>query len=121
MNLLDLLAPSDPLQSLPRGHVIIHEGAPGHLMYVVAEGHVEILMREQLVDIIGPGGFFGEMSLIDDNPRVANAIARTDCKLAIVDREKFREWSRKSPDFALEVMKTLASRLRREMRMNAPP
>ncbi len=50
-------------------------------MYVVQEGEVDIVIRDQVVETVGPGGILGELALIDQGPRSASARARTDCKL----------------------------------------
>ena len=119
MTLLNLFHGEPHPQSFKQGHVIIHEGERGHLMYVVLDGYVEITIRGQLLDVLGPGGFFGEMALVDQGTRCASARARSDCRLAAVDRARFQFLVADSPDFALEVMKTMAHRLRREMQLSA--
>lgn len=120
MNMVELFRNEAHPQTFKEGHVIIHEGEMGHLMYVVLDGHVEITMRGQLLDVIAPGGSFGEMALVDNSPRSATARARTPCTLAAVDKTRFQQLIQSSPDFALAVMKTLAHRLRREMQLHAP-
>ncbi len=120
MSLVELFRDEAHPQTFKEGHTIIHEGEVGHLMYVVLEGHVEITIRGQLLDVIAPGGSFGEMALVDNSPRSATARARSNCTLAAVDKTRFQKLIQSSPDFALAVMKTLAHRLRREMLLHAP-
>jgi len=67
------------------GEIIFAQGQPGDVMYVVKEGEVEIRLGKKVVDTIGPEGFFGEMALIDDAPRSASAVAKTNCKLSAVN------------------------------------
>jgi CRP/FNR family transcriptional regulator, cyclic AMP receptor protein len=62
------------------------------------------------------GALLGEMALIDDNPRTANAVVKRASKLAQIDRRRFHFLVQQTPHFATHVMKTLADRLRR---MNA--
>src|SRR5882762_8606291 len=62
-----------------RGQVIMVEGQAGALMYVVLEGRVAISLRGAVVERLGPGGVFGEMALIDQTTRAADAAAETDC------------------------------------------
>ena len=57
----------------PRGGIIMVQGQAGALMYVVTEGRVAISLRGAVVERVGPGGVFGEMALIDQSPRAANA------------------------------------------------
>ena len=56
---------------------------------------------------------FGEMALIDDEPRSATVIARTDCRLLEVDRRRFEFMVSETPYFALAVMRVMADRLRK--------
>ena len=70
--------------------VIFREGEPGDLMYVVQEGEVDILLRDHLLETVGPGGILGEMALIDATARSATAIARTDCKLVPINQARFK-------------------------------
>jgi CRP-like cAMP-binding protein len=58
----------------------------------------------------------GEMALIDNSPRAANAVAKTPCRLAAIDQRRFHFLIQQHPHFATHVMKELADRLRR---MNA--
>ena len=94
------------------GQKIFEEGKPGTRMYVVKEGEVELSVRGKFVASIGKGGILGEMALIDNKPRSATAIAKTDCDLGPIDEERFLELVHQKPSFALEVMKVLVERLR---------
>jgi CRP-like cAMP-binding protein len=69
-----------------------------------------------VVETIGPEGFFGELALIDQSPRSATAVARTDCKLVGLDERRFIFMVDEMPFFAIRVMKVMADRLRRETR-----
>ena len=59
-----------------------------------------------------PGALLGEMALIDDSPRTANAVAKSPAKLAEIDRRRFHFVVQQTPHFATHVMKILANRLR---------
>jgi CRP-like cAMP-binding protein len=95
------------------GHVIFAEGAPGGTMYVVIEGQVELCRADgSVLASAGPGEVFGELALIDDRPRSASAVARTEVRVAPIDPKRFRYLVRNTPYFAIEVMRTMAERLR---------
>jgi CRP/FNR family cyclic AMP-dependent transcriptional regulator len=94
------------------GQVIFAAGDPGDVMYVVKEGEVEVLVRDRVVETIGPGGILGEMALIDRNPRSASARAKTDCQLVPIDEARFTYLVHQTPYFAIEVMQVMARRLR---------
>ena len=100
----------------PAGQTIFREGDAGDQMFVVKEGEVEIVVQGRVVETIGPGGIFGEMALIDHQPRSGSAVAKVDSQLVRVDERRFQSLVERTPFFALEVMRIMAHRLRR---MNA--
>ena len=104
-------------KTVPAGETIFREGQPGDVMYMVTEGEVDVLVHGKVVySITGPGGVLGEMALIDTQPRSATAVAKSACKLVPVDQKRFAFLVQQTPYFAIEVMQTMAERLRR---MNA--
>jgi CRP/FNR family cyclic AMP-dependent transcriptional regulator len=60
---------------------IFSKGDPRTFIYVVKKGEVEIRLGDKVVEVVGPDGVFGEMAMVDGQPRTATAIARTDCEL----------------------------------------
>ena len=99
-------------RSFNAGSLIFDAGDAGAVMYAVQAGEVDILIAESVVETIGPDGFFGEMALLENAPRSARAVARTDCTLAEIDSFAFMRNVSRNPFFALEVMRVLARRLR---------
>jgi CRP/FNR family cyclic AMP-dependent transcriptional regulator len=69
-----------------------------------------------VLESVGPNGIFGEMALIDGSPRSATAVAAEPTEVAPIDRAAFAHLVRQNPDFALQVLRLLAARLRQ---MNA--
>ena len=102
---------SDTLQLAP-GDFLFHEGDKGDKMYVLLEGEMEILLGDLVLETARPGALIDEMALIDDSPRTANAVAKTPCRLAQIDRRRFHFLVQQTPHFATHVMKILADRLR---------
>jgi CRP-like cAMP-binding protein len=100
-------------ETYPVGAVIFSAGDPADCMYVVQEGEVEVLVGDRIIDIVGPGGILGELALIDHQPRSATARARSDCELIALDEWRFLYSVQNKPYFALELVRTLAERLRR--------
>jgi CRP-like cAMP-binding protein len=82
-------------------------------MYIVTEGEVDILGESATLETAGPGSIVGELALIDDEPRSASVVAKTDCRLVAIDRRRFVYMVQETPLFALSVMKILADRLRK--------
>ncbi len=98
---------------LGAGQTVFEEGAAGNEMYVVVAGEVELRLGDRLLDVAGPGQMFGEMALVDHVTRSASAITRTAATIVPVDRRRFLYLIQNTPYFAIEVMKTMADRLRR--------
>ncbi len=103
----------DVTQFFPAGHRFFSTGDHGEVMFVVTSGEVEIVLRGKVLEIVGPGSIFGEMAIIDDRERSAEAIAKTDVKVVIIDQARFIFLTRNDPYFALRVMKIITARLRR--------
>jgi len=99
--------------SFAAGQYVFKAGDKGEAMYVIIEGEVEILDGSTLLEAAGPGSIVGELALIDDAPRSASVVAKTDCRLVTVDRRRFEYMVTETPFFALAVMKVLADRLRK--------
>ena len=95
-----------------RGKVIMVAGQTGALMYVVLEGKVAISIRGAVVERVGPGGVFGEMALIDQSPRSANAAAETDCSLLAINRNVFLSLVKSDPTFGISLLSSMAERVR---------
>jgi CRP/FNR family transcriptional regulator, cyclic AMP receptor protein len=102
---------TDALQLAP-GAFLFQEGEKGDKMYVLLEGEVDIFLGDFVLETAGPGSLIGEMALIDDSLRTANAVAKTPAKLAQIDRRRFHFLVQQTPHFATHVMKILADRLR---------
>lgn len=105
-------------RSYPRNSVILFEDDPGDALYVVATGQVKVVLigedgREVILSVMGPGEFFGEMSLLDDEPRSAHVIAMEDSSLAVLRREDFEGLLTQTPQIALALLRELSRRLRR--------
>jgi CRP/FNR family cyclic AMP-dependent transcriptional regulator len=102
---------TDTLQLGP-GDFLFREGDSGEKMYVLLEGEIEVFLGDFVLETAEPDMLIGEMALIDDGPRTANAVAKTACRLAQIDRRRFYFLVQRHPHFATHVMKTLADRLR---------
>ena len=103
-----------PPERFEAGGVIFSEGDKGaDRMYIVRSGIVEISIGNRLMETIQPNGMFGEMALVDGAPRSATARARETCELAPIDRKLFILMVDEAPNFALNVMRVMADRLRR--------
>jgi CRP/FNR family cyclic AMP-dependent transcriptional regulator len=110
----------DLLESLDckAGASLFRAGEEGDAMYLIERGKVRICVqatdgREVMLTELERGDFFGEMALLDGQPRSADAVVAEDSRLAVLSREHFLSFVRSSPDVALEMLTALANRLRR--------
>jgi CRP/FNR family cyclic AMP-dependent transcriptional regulator len=104
-------------RSAPRGAAIMHEGDPTDSLYIVISGRLKVMMgeadgKETILSIIGPGEFFGEMGLIDDNPRSASVVAIEPAELLALTKGAFRKCLAENSALAMAVMRVLVRRLR---------
>ncbi len=99
---------------LPDDHVLTegHDGYHGG-MGVVLHGSLSVIHAgHDVIGHLGDGDVFGEMSLIDDEPRSATLVADEHTEVALLSRGEFRAQIRQNPDIALKLMKILSGRLR---------
>ena len=94
------------------GDIIFQEGQAGEEMFVVLEGQVDVIVHGRVVETVSVDNFLGEMALIDARPRSATAVAKTDCKLAPINQNRFKFLIQQTPHFALHLMQGMAERLR---------
>jgi CRP/FNR family cyclic AMP-dependent transcriptional regulator len=101
----------------PKNSVILFEDDPGDALFVVVTGSVKVVLigedgREVILSVLAAGDFFGEMALIDDEPRSAHVIAMEDASMLVLRREDFHQCLREAPSIALGLLRTLSRRLR---------
>lgn len=111
--ILDMFDAGSDGKPYPAGTAIFSKGDVGSEMYVILEGQVELTIGAKVVDTLGPGEPFGEMALMDNAPRVATAVAKTDCRLVPISEERFLYLIQDTPYFGLQIMKVMAHRLRK--------
>ncbi len=100
-----------------RGTVIFHKDDPGSTLYVILRGKVSILLpssegKDLVLSILSAGDFFGELSLLDEEPRSATAAAVEDTQTLILSRDACLELVRVHPDMAVNILALLSRRLR---------
>jgi len=97
---------------VPAGTVIFRVGDKGNEMYGIVEGTVQLETPTGALLDVGADEVFGEMAIVDHEERTATAMAKTDCVLAVIDSRQFLWLVHETPTFALQVMRTMARRLR---------
>ena len=108
----NLFRSSPNVRDCEPGETVFSEGDGGDCMFAVQEGSVDLVVGGDVVETVAAGGIFGEMALIEHEPRSATAVARTPAKLAVVDERQFKFMTQNTPNFALNVMRVMARRLR---------
>jgi len=116
------LATAIHLRDFPAGGRIFRRGDPGAALYVIAQGAVEISVdtttgQRVLLGQLGPGDFFGELSLLDGRERTADAVATAATRAVEIDRAALEALFRKHPDAALDVLNVIGRRLREADRL----
>ena len=111
MNPEELFSQGTNTVQLKPGEFLYREGDKADKMYVLLEGEIDIQIRDY-VKTEGKGALIGEVALIDDIPRAANAVAKSACRLAQIDQKRFDFLVQQHPHFAMHVMKSLVDHLR---------
>ena len=112
MNFSNLFRHETEMVNFAAGTVILKRGEPSRVMYVVIEGEAEILLDDQVVHVAGPGALLGELALLDQAPGSADVRAKSACRLVAIDERRFKFLVQQTPNFALDVMRVIAERLR---------
>jgi CRP/FNR family transcriptional regulator, cyclic AMP receptor protein len=102
---------------LKRGATLFAKDDPGNSLYAVISGTVKLSVsspdgRNAILNLVGPGELFGEMSVLDGQPRSADATANTNCEIFVIDRRDFLPFVRSQPALAMKFIELLCARLR---------
>ena len=95
----------------PAGHVLMEVGRPGTGLFVLEAGEVAVDLRGGRTRRLGPGEFFGELSLLTDEPHTARVHAVTDVRCLAIGRRDFEELLESDPCVAVAMLPVLARRL----------
>jgi trk system potassium uptake protein TrkA len=109
----ELLAHGRAPRRFRSGEVIFRQGERGDSMFLVRGGSVSLMDGEQIVETVGTPGLFGEMALIEYEPRALTAVADGDAELVEIPVRHFWVLVHETPYFAQLVMTVMAQRLRR--------
>lgn len=115
---LAVLAQTGDIRRFAKGQIIVNQSSPGNTFYIVISGHVKVALlhedgREIALSHLSDGNFFGELSLLDNDPRSASVIAAEDAELFILSRKQFYQLITANPDILEKVIKEICTRLRR--------
>jgi CRP/FNR family cyclic AMP-dependent transcriptional regulator len=107
-----------------KGAAICWQGDPGTTLFLIESGWVKIVAtspdgQEAVLNLLGPGDFFGDLALLDGKPRSAGAVAAEESHLLLLERDAFVGAIEESPRLALGLLAALAGRLRYDVEMLA--
>jgi CRP/FNR family cyclic AMP-dependent transcriptional regulator len=102
----------------PKDTVVFFENDEGDSFFMIVSGRIKVTIlgddgREVILTVLGPGDFFGEMALLDDEPRSATAIAIEECELLSLQRSDFESVIANKPSISLALVRVLTARLRK--------
>ena len=95
----------DPFVEVAAGAAVFKEGDSGGDMFIIESGQIDIVRKargDEPIATLGPGDFFGEMAILEDQPRFAGAIARTNVRLLRIERSAFADVLKQNPRIAFE-------------------
>ena len=96
----------------PAGRQIVQEGRTGTGLHVIIEGETKVVVGDRTRRRLGPGEFFGEISLLDRGPRTATVVAETPVRTLTLSAWNFRAALKEHPSMAVKMLEELASRVR---------
>jgi CRP-like cAMP-binding protein len=114
---LNALAAAMTERHAETGQAIFLQGDPGTSLFAVLAGQVRIVVggtdgREHVLRVATPGDVFGEIAVLDNQPRTADAIAATNCRLLVLDRRRLLALMEQQPAIAINLLAVLCDRLR---------
>ncbi len=96
----------------PAGRYIVRQGQVGTGFYVITSGRAKVVRGGEVLAFLGPGEFFGELSVIDQSPRLAHVMAEEPTTCLGLASWDFTKLIEKNPKIALSVLRLMARRLR---------
>lgn len=105
------------VRSFPKNSIVITEGDTSNSLYLILSGEIKVFVSDEegktnTINQLGPGNYFGELSLIDDEPRSASVATMSACKMSIVSRTVIFDYVESNPKVAIAIMQGMAKRLR---------
>jgi len=113
---LELVANIAREEWYPANTAIFHQGEEGNMMFVIVDGHLDVVRTlngtEQVLAQRGPGEFLGEMAIIEAAPRVATLRTQSEVRVLAINGETFKGILRERPDVSFAVLRSVSRRLR---------
>ena len=97
---------------VPAGKVLVEQGRIGMEFFLIVDGTAAVLRSGKKVAILGPGGHFGELALLDRRPRSATVVSETEMDLLVLSQRQFNSLLEAVPTIARKMLAALSNRLR---------
>ncbi|MEW5945609.1 MAG: Crp/Fnr family transcriptional regulator [bacterium] len=115
---LKVIAQAATVRRYEKNEVIIHKLERGDTFFSIIDGRVKVILsdedgKEFIVDVLKPKEFFGELALLDGEPRSATVVAQEPTEVLVLTREEFLNQLKKHPELGIKIMRVLGRRLRR--------
>ena len=113
----DTLTAHCQTRTYPANAILINEGDQTDSMYVIVEGEVKVYCnddtgKEVILNILGPGEYFGEIALVDDQPRSASVMTIAPTKAMMISKANFKKWLKENPDMSFNLIRALTKQVR---------
>jgi CRP/FNR family cyclic AMP-dependent transcriptional regulator len=104
-------------KTIPKNTIVITEGDESNSLYVIMSGKVKVYLsaddgKEVILNIQGPGEYFGELAVMDAGPRSASIMTLERSQFSIISKDDFQEFLSRNPSIALRLMQAMARRIR---------
>jgi len=114
---IDILMSHAKVRSYKKNSIIMNEGDTTNSLYMVKEGRVKIYVsdedgKELTLNLLDVGDYFGELSLLDGNPRSTSAVATEKTELLVIQKPDFEKALKHNPDIALNIIRGLSQLIR---------
>ena len=109
---LRLVVKSSKEQNFQSGQTVVRAGDPGEEFYLIVDGEVEVKSGGRTIARLGPGQFFGEMSVLDNQPRSADVITMKTSRILTLSGAAFKTLIVANPRIALKILHEFARRMR---------
>jgi CRP/FNR family transcriptional regulator, cyclic AMP receptor protein len=113
---LRTLAKSTKVVGFPANARVVKQGEPGIGFYLLLQGQAEVRQGDRVLARLGPGQFFGELTLFDEQPRSADVVAVQPAQCAVLSRWEFWGFAKSEPEVLQGVLREMARRLRETTR-----
>jgi CRP-like cAMP-binding protein len=109
---LQTIAKASDEVRVEKGKVLVEQGRTGHEFFAIIDGKAKVVRDGKKIATLGPGQYFGEMALLDREPRSASVVAETDLDLIVLGQREFAGIIDAVPSMAHKLLSAMAKRLR---------